>query len=109
MGVGPRTVTARSTRSKEAQERDPVALALNCTPPQAPTPTPVLFAPNVISPPELPSARKVPRTYRWTLGSARTVVPGRSVSVAPRFTVTLPYMTQMQNVSQLAVPMGPDR
>src|SRR5437773_6798045 len=77
MGVGPRTVTARSTRSKEAQERDPVALALNCTPPQAPTPTPVLFAPNVISPPELPSARKVPRTYRWTLGSARTVVPGR--------------------------------
>src|SRR5438034_82222 len=86
-----------------------VELALNCTPPQAPTPTPVLFAPNVISPPELPSARKVPRTYRWTLGSARTVVPGRIVSVAPRFTVTLPYMTQMQNVSQLAVPMGPDR
>src|SRR5438034_1172687 len=76
MGVGPRTVTARSTRSKDAQERDPVALALNCTPPQTPTPTPVLFAPNVISPPELPSARKVPRTYRWTLGSARTVVPG---------------------------------
>src|SRR5437867_12547239 len=104
MGVGPRTVTARSTRSKEAQERDPVALALNCTPPQAPTPTPVLFAPNVISPPEQPSARKVPRTYRWTLGSARTVVPGRSARVAARLTVTSPYMTQKQSVPQLAAP-----
>src|SRR5438093_13750141 len=109
MGVGPRTVTARSTRSKEAQERDPVVLALNSTLRQSPSPFPVVFAPNVISPLELPSARKLPRTYRWTLGSARTVVPGRIVSVAPRFTVTLPYMTQMQNVSQLAVPMGPDR
>jgi len=107
--VGPSTVTARSVRLKVDQETEPVALALNWTPPQGPTATPVLFAANVIRPPELPSARKVPRTYRWTLGSAKTLVPGRIVSVAPRLTVTLPYMTQVQSVSHVAVPIGPER
>src|SRR5207249_11749674 len=52
MGVGPTTVPARSTRSKDAQESDPVALAFNCTQPQPPTPTPLLTAPNAISPPD---------------------------------------------------------
>src|SRR6266705_4729674 len=74
-------VTARSARSNVDQETEPDELALNCTPAHGNTAA-VLFAPNVMGFPDVPSARSVPSTNRCMSGSNLTVAPGRIVSVA---------------------------
>src|SRR6266508_212479 len=101
-------VTARSTRSNVDQETKPDELALNCTPPHGNTEA-VLFAPNVMSFAEVPSATRDPSTNRCVPGSNLTVVPGRIVSVAGARTVTSRITTYVVSLSPhtVSVVMSP--
>src|SRR6266581_6829847 len=93
-----KAVTARSARSNVDQETEPDELALNWTPAHG-NGEAVLFAPNVMGFPDVPSARSVPSTNRCMSGSNLTVVPGRIVSVAGTPTVTSRMTTYVVSLS----------
>src|SRR6266581_6458245 len=101
-------VTALSARSKEDQETEPDELALNWTPAHGDTEA-VLFGPNVMSFPDVPSATREPSTNRCVPGSNLTVVPGRIVSVAFTRTITSRITTYVVSLSPHTVflVMGP--
>src|SRR3990170_3966642 len=77
----------RSNPSNVLHETEPVAEALNWTPMGGKRET-VLFATHVIGFATVPSAMSRPSTNKLRMGSTRTVVPGRIVSVTPGTTIT---------------------